>query len=324
MGILSAKVVAGVLATGVIAGGVAFSGGDTVDNVKSQLEELKNKVVQYDANESSLLGKISSIKVDASDKLTAANGKIIDAKTEIKNLEANKSKLESEISHLQDEITSLKADISNLTEDLDQANATIADKEEQLASKIAELESVNSQLTALQNDFKDLAAEYEALVETNNSNADEAERANTEVTKANDKVAELESVSDEVEEATAEAEPLTAEELEAVDTEVTPDVYDAELVVNNLKLTYISNGQSEEFKAEHPDLIIKEGDRVWRVTNDNAFDVYVEYNLYGSAKGGELVANPSQTFYLTEQGGTMIIKWQDENGAWKSATKAGQ
>ena len=322
MGVFSTKVVAGVLATGVIAGGVMFTGGETVDNVKSQLEELKNKVVQYDANESSLLDKIGFIKADAADKLTTANGKIVDAKTEIKNLEANKSKLESEISHLQDEITSLRADITDLTENLAEANATIAEKEELLASKMAELDTVNSQLTALQDQYSDLEAEYQALVETNNANASEAERANEEVTKANEKVAELGEKSEEVKEATADAEPLTAEELEAVDTEVSPDVYDAELVVKNLKLTYIQDGQSEKFKSEHPDLDIKEGDRVWRITNENKFDVYVEYKLGG--KTGEVVANPSQTFYMTEQGGTMIIKWQDQDGVWQQTVKAGQ
>ncbi|AJD92225.1 hypothetical protein JMA_29080 [Jeotgalibacillus malaysiensis] len=114
---------------------------------------------------------------------------------------------------------------------------------------------------------------------------------------------------------------MTQAELDEIVTETSPDVYDAELVVQNLNLTYIQDGQSDAFKAAHPDLGIQDGDRVWRVTNSNNFAVYVEY--VKGTESGELVANPSQTFYLTETSGTMIIKWQDENGVWKQTVKAG-
>ncbi|MDO8244059.1 MAG: hypothetical protein Q7K30_00025, partial [Myxosarcina sp. JB018] len=153
-------------------------------------------------------------------------------------------------------------------------------------------------------------------------NKNEIARLEAEVNKANDKVEELGNVSQEVAAATEEAEPMTEEEINNVDIEI-GDIHDAELVIQKLNLTYIQDGQSDKFKAEHPDLDIQEGDRVWRVTNNNDFKVYVEWQMAGGRTSGELVANPTQTFYMTGQGGTMIIKWQDENGKWQQKTKAG-
>lgn len=323
MGFLSTKVVAGMLATTVVAGGVMFTGGETVDNVKLQLEELKNKVVQYEAGENSLISKIGLIKADASEKLTNANGKIVDAKTKIKDLEAEKQYLIKQTDNLKTEIQQLESDNSELKEELDSANQTIEEKQAELDAKQAELDSVNSQLEATKSELAQLQVDYDNLVAENNSNKEEINRLEAEVKDANDQVAKLGETSAEVEAATSDKEPMTEEELNAIGTDVTPDVFDAELVVKKLNLTYIQNGQSDEFKAEHPDLVINEGDRVWRVKNDNDFKVYVEWQFAGGGTSGEIVANPSQTFYMTGQGGTMIIKWQDENGEWQKVTKAG-
>ncbi|MQR94627.1 hypothetical protein [Fictibacillus phosphorivorans] len=318
MGVLSTKVIAGVVAGTVTLGavGVAFTGGETVDNVKSQLIDMKNKIVSYEASEIGLLDKIGFIKADATDKLTEANGKIVDAKTKIKDLEAEKTLLQTQINHLNDEVTGLKAD-------LDMANATIITKEAEIARLQEELNGVNADLDTLQAEYDALLADYNALVEENDDLKAEANRANAEVQEANDKVAELQETSTQVTTVIEGMSPLTESELNAIGTVNSPEVHDAELVVQNLNLTYIQDGQSETFKAAHPDLDIQEGDRVWRVTNNNKFKVYVEWQFAGGGTTGELVANPSQTFYMTGNGGTMIIKWQDENGVWKSITKAG-
>ena len=316
MGLISGKVAAlaltGTLAVGTV--GFTFTGGETVDKVKAQLEELKNKVVQYEVVENSLFSKIELIKTNATESLTDANNKIVSAKTEINNLKASKSFLEKQIQKLNAEITGLKADLGA-------ANETIAEKENEIATLESQLSKVSGELNDLQELYDTLLAEHKALGAENETNKSEAERANAEVEKANNKVAELEGKFQAVKDATQNHEPMTNAELDAIGTDVTPDVHDAKLVVQNLQLTYIQDGQSDAFKAAHPDLDIQEGDRVWRVTNNNAFAVYVEY-VKGS-ETGELVANPSQTFYLTESGGTMIIKWQDENGVWKQTVKAG-
>lgn len=365
MGIFSGYVLSGALATTLVVGAVGFSftGGETVDNVKVQLLELKDKVLQYEAAEGSLFDKIGFIKADATAKLTDANGKIVSTKAEINNLKANKSLLESQIKNLNNEVTGLKSDKETLTSDLAAANTKIADLEtsiaakdgqiEELSNKVTslkaniqtltsdlatanssitelngiivvkndEIEDLTSDIVVLQGEYDTLLSNYNALVSENEANESEAERANAEVEKANNKVAELEVTSTEVAAATEDAKPMTQAELDAIDTVNTPDVYDAELVVQNLGLTFIQNGQSDEFKSEHPDLNIQDGERVWRVNNSNAFDVYVEYKK--GSETGQLVANTSQTYYLTETGGTMIIKWQDENGVWKQTTKAG-
>ncbi|MYL69846.1 hypothetical protein GLW00_03235 [Halobacillus litoralis] len=317
MGFLSAKAtIAGVVGASAIAGGVMFTGGETVDNVKDQLVDLKNKVVQYEANEDSLLHKIGLIKADATAKLTDANGKIVDAKTKINDLEAEKSFLQKQVEKLSGEVAQLEADNEQLSSDL-------ADKIAELEAKQAQLDAVNADLEMTKAELDQLQKEYNALAEQNAANESEINRLTAEVEKANSKVAELKDVSDKVSEATEGSEPLSQEELDGLGTDVEPDVFTEELVVENLKLTYIQNGQSEEFKSEHPELDIKEGDRVWRITNNNTFKVYVEYRMAGGGTSGEVVAEPDKTFYMTGQGGTMIIKWQDENGEWHQSTKAG-
>ncbi|KZE64058.1 hypothetical protein AWM68_13200 [Fictibacillus phosphorivorans] len=329
MGVLSTKVAASVLATSVVVGGVMFTGGDTINTVKDQLDSLKNKVIQYETNEGSLLGKISLIKADATDKLTTANTIIQKAKSDINTLNAQKQLLEDEISSLQNEIIGLKKDVEKLTLDLNStkdkltaANLTIAEKEKMLADKEAELSRVNNELTTLEGTYNSLVAEYNALVTTSEANATEANRANSEITKANDKVAELKTKSEEIKTATDAAQPLTTEELNSISTVNQPDVFASELVVQKLNLTFVQNGNTDNFKNQHPDLNIQEGDRVWKVTNENSFEVHITYGLYGG-ENKTSIAKPGQSFYLTEQGGTMIIKWKNENDVWQQVTKAG-
>ncbi|KUP04437.1 hypothetical protein Q75_15730 [Bacillus coahuilensis p1.1.43] len=312
----STKIIAGVLAGSVTLGavGLTFNGSETIDSVKTQLESMKSKIVAYENSENSLFEKIGLIKQDATDKLTFANTKITDAKNEINNLKAEKSFLTTSLAKVTAERDAAIQERDQLSTDLESANNMINDLEATITHLTEELETVISKLEDLETKYNLLLEQYNALVAENDTLKEEANRANAEVQKANDKVAELEEKSNEVEAETSANEPMTTEELDNIGTEVSPDVFDAELVVKNLNLTYIQNGQSEEFKAQHPDLDIKEGDRVWRITNNNDFKVYVEYNFTGNGNKSELIANPSQTFYLTETGGTMIIKWQDENG----------
>lgn len=314
MGVLSTKVVASALALGVVAGGVVWQGEETVNYAKNTFADLQAKISKYEAAEGSLLEKIGFIKADATAKLTDANGKIITAKEEINNLKANRDKLENQIDALNTEITGLKADLNT-------ANETIATKEAELAQKNSELATITAQLADLEGKYNTLVAEYNKLVEVSEANATEAQRANAELQEANEDIAELQTAAEAAANGTASSNPLTQEELDAIGTTNQPEVFSSDLVVKQLSLTYIQDGQSDAFKAAHPDLDIKEGDRVWRVTNTNNFDVYVEY-VKGTEKGS-LVAKPNQTFYLTETGGTMIIKWQDENGVWKQTVKAG-
>ncbi|MGP1909977.1 hypothetical protein ACTSEZ_17530 [Metabacillus sp. JX24] len=337
MGIISGKVAALALTGSLTVGafGFAFTGGETVDQVKAQLEGLKNKVTAYEFSENALFEKIGLVKADATEKLTFANGKIVEAKNQINDLEAEKSlltktnakltaerdQLLADKAQLEESLASANADKARLNQELEAANAKIAELNNIIAEKNAEIAELEGEVSGLEKQLADLQADYDALFAENEANKSEAERANAEVKKANEKVAELGDVSADVEDKTENLKPMTQEELDAISTENKPDVFDAELVVKNLGLTYIQDGQSEAFKAAHPDLNIQEGDRVWRISNSNAFKVYVEY-VKGNEKG-ELVANPSQTFYLTESGGTMIIKWQDENGVWKQTVKAG-
>ncbi|KPL59246.1 hypothetical protein [Rossellomorea vietnamensis] len=324
-GVLSTKVVAGVLAGTVTLGavGLTFNGAGTIDSVKSQLDSMKEKIVQYEASETSLFEKFGMLKEDAKNKLTFANGKIVEAKNKINDLEAEKSLKIKELAKMTAERDALIAERDQLTTDLEEANKTIAERDAEITSLKQAISDLEGKLAALQSEYDTLLENYNALVAENDELKAEANRANEEVDKANSKVAELEAKSTEVEEATVDAQPMTQDELDAVVPVAEPEVFDAELVVKNLNLTYIQDGQSPDFKAAHSDLDIKEGDRVWRITNNNDFKVYVEYRMAGGGTSGEILANPSQTFYMSGQGGTMIIKWQDENGTWKETVKAG-
>lgn len=339
MGFISTKVAAGVLASSLLVGGVAytFDGGQTVDKVKTQLVDLKDKVVAFDASQGKLLEKIGFIKADASAKLTDANGKIVDAKTKINNLEAEKSlltktneKLTAERdgllakkAELEAALTQANADKAQLTADLAAANAKIADLNSQIDAKNQQIASLEQTVSDLQDELTALKSDYDKLLAVSDQNKAEAERANAEVKKANDKVAELEGTSAEVKAATENKKALTQTEIDAISTVNTPDVFSSELVVKNLNLTYIADGQSDAFKSAHTDLDIKPGDRVWRIQNDNSFKVYVEWQFNDGTRSGETVANPNQTFYMTDKGGTMIIKWQDEKDVWHQVVKAG-
>lgn len=324
-GVLSTKVVAGVLAGTVTLGavGLTFNGAETIDNVKNQLDSMKNKIVQYEASETSLFQKFGMLKEDAKAKLTFANGKIVEAKNKINDLEAEKSLKIKELERMTAERDALIVERDKLTGDLAAANQTIAERDAEITSLKQNISDLEGELATLQSQYDTLLANYNALVAENDELKTEANRANAEIEEANNKVVELAAKSTEVEAATADAQPMSQEELDAVVPVAEPEVFDAELVVKRLNLTYIQDGQSEEFKAAHPDLDIKEGDRVWRITNGNEFKVYVEYRMAGGGTSGEIVANPSQTFYMSGQGGTMIIKWQDENGTWQQVTKAG-
>ena len=81
MGFLTIKtVLTGTIVTATVAGGLVFGGGDTIDSAKAQLNVLKDKVVQYEASEGSLLEKISLVKDNANTEIGNAN-------TTIKGLE---------------------------------------------------------------------------------------------------------------------------------------------------------------------------------------------------------------------------------------------
>lgn len=317
MGFWTGKVVAGLLAGATLTAGVAFTGINGIDNTIKTLDELKNKVVNYEANEVGLLSKLGLTKQEANAEIAKANEVIVVKKVEINNLKASKSKLEDDVKSLTGEVTKLKADLNT-------TKATLAKKEQELATKITELNGVKAQLEETQKALATLQGKYDTLLADYELATTEADRANEEVDKANKKVAELEAKNTETVNATKDSAPLTKAEMDAVSTS-TDDVTDAPLAVKALNLTYIQFATPEaraEFRAANPNISLDDDDRAWRVTNNNNFDVYVNYELNGGGTGST-VAKAGQTFIITFEGGTMIIKWQDENGAWKSNVKAG-
>ena len=73
MGLLTTKIVAGVLTTGLVLGGVTFAGGETIDKVKNQLNNFQTTQAQYEANEEALKATIESLTTEANEKINSAN-----------------------------------------------------------------------------------------------------------------------------------------------------------------------------------------------------------------------------------------------------------
>ncbi|WP_100373925.1 hypothetical protein [Bacillus sp. FJAT-45037] len=100
------KVVGALLAGGVTAGAIVFTGRDTIQSVSSNLVNYKDKIVQYDMNEKNLLAKIEESKASANETVAKANGLIQSKNANIANLSANIKHKEKEIRKFKNQIES--------------------------------------------------------------------------------------------------------------------------------------------------------------------------------------------------------------------------
>ncbi|SES25896.1 hypothetical protein [Salipaludibacillus aurantiacus] len=319
MGLISGKVAAAGLA-GALLTGVVFTGGPTIDKTKDLLDDLRDKVVQFNANETTLKQELQNLHTDSNNRIAKANEIIADKQNEINSLKANKQYLESVVKYLEQRVDDLVIEVKELKDELGEANDTIEAKEAEIVKLTEELETTQDQLTETEADLEKLEKEYAELEAENNDNKDEVQRANDEVQKANEKVEELADKAAEVEEATEGKDPMTDGEIEEINTSL-DEVNEGQYTVENLNLTYIQ--LTEEFIAEHPELDIQEGERVWRITNNNDFDVAVTYSFAGSSDSETVLAGTGQTFFKTDKGGTLTISWENEKGDIKNNTKAG-
>lgn len=191
---------------GVVIGGLAFTGTETLASVSNQLQDLKTKIVTYEENENSLLNKISLIKEDA-------NSKISTSATRISELTTRNNDLTNQINGLNVTIVDLQSQIITLTDSGKNNGQMIKKLKEDLAIANVELERLRNELSNSENQLSQLTNEKDLY-------KSEAERANKEIEKANEAVNALRMVSEEVAEETNHAEPLTASELDAIETTV--------------------------------------------------------------------------------------------------------
>jgi chromosome segregation ATPase len=224
MGLFTSKIAIGVLAGGfTLAGaGLLFNGSQTLQDATNWAKDAGNKITQYESNESTLLSKLTNLKADANSKIDAANASITEKKTEIaslqgqvNNLNSNKTELERQISTLNTQIAGLQNDLKTSQDNQADTQAKLDAKTTEYNNKVAELNKANksiADLTKLLVLAKDKAVEADKYVA----------QLEGELKKANDEVAAMGEEVNKVKEATKDDQPMTGDEVNAVDTTVTP------------------------------------------------------------------------------------------------------
>lgn len=216
MGLFSSKIGIAVLAGGTIslgALGLLFNGSETLEEASSFVRDSANKIVQYEANENNLVGKISTIKANAEANSQAQQARIA-------QLQSDKAGLQETVRGLEGNVTTLTAEVERLTTTLNTEKGDHQATKDQLAIKTAELTQAKTDLAKAQKQIKDLngtlnwaqqkAAQADKLVG----------ELEVEVQKANAQVDAHGNVVDEKKEATKDAVPMTQEEIDAIETDV--------------------------------------------------------------------------------------------------------
>lgn len=225
MGLFTSKIFAGVLAGTIGAGGLVglglvFNGSDTLNQANSFVEDAKNRLVQFEQNENTLLGKIGSLKDNANTVIGGKNatiaeleGNVADLQGQVSDLEGVKAQLESDIADLNTQITALQASLDQETTDHNATKAQLAEKTAQYNAKVTELNKAKATITQLNSVIafaEQKAKEGDKLVE----------QLEKEVQKANAEVQAHGEVVDTAKTASEGAQPLSQEEVDAVDTTV--------------------------------------------------------------------------------------------------------
>lgn len=220
MGLFTSKIAVGLMAGSVTLGGLGllFTGTDKLEQASQYVQETTAKITQYEANENSLLNKVTAVKSDADSKITNANAviagkkEVIAQKEEmIVTLESAKSTLENEVATLKSEIVALEADLAQANGDLEATRTALAEKTAQYDAKVVELNKANKTIAELNN----------LLVWAKNK-AVEADKhvaeLEGELQKANQAVDAHDAVVKQAKTDTADKAPMTQEEVDSVDT----------------------------------------------------------------------------------------------------------
>ena len=216
MGLLSSKIGIAVLAGGTITlGGLGllFNGSETLQDASNYVRDSSEKIIQYEANENNLFGKLTTLKANADAKSQAQQNTIA-------QLESDKAGLQEIVTGLEGNVDTLTAEVERLTATLNTEKGDHQATKEQLANKVAELNQAKTDLANAQNQIKSLEG-------TLNWAQDKAAKADklvgeleVEVQKANAQVEAHGTVVEENKEATKDDVPMTQEEIDAISTEV--------------------------------------------------------------------------------------------------------
>ncbi|MGG1630886.1 hypothetical protein [Rossellomorea sp. NRS-1567] len=128
MGIVSAKVFAGLVAGSIAVSGVAYTGATHMDNIKSQIVSLQDKAELFH-DQAYKLGQ-------------TANSIISNKNGEISRLEGEVTRLETELTTSNGNIDSLEASLEDANANINQANADVKDVSDTLDQAVTEVEAL--------------------------------------------------------------------------------------------------------------------------------------------------------------------------------------
>jgi chromosome segregation ATPase len=213
MGLFTSKIFLGVIAGGfTLAGaGLVFTGHDTLQNANSYVQDASAKLVQFQSNQDSLVGKIGQLKTDSNTKITAANGTIAQDNQAISDLTAKKADLESQLAAIQTNITALQGQLASATGDLATTKKALDDETAKYNSTQDQLNKANATIQ------QDEEAAQDALAKSKQADGLVAQLEG-EIQKANADVAQTGQVVDKAKQDTQNVKPMTNDEVGAVDT----------------------------------------------------------------------------------------------------------
>ncbi|WP_425203723.1 hypothetical protein [Priestia megaterium] len=200
--IFSSKIVAGVLAGSTFtlgAAGLLWAGGGTIEGTKQVLVDTKDKIFNYEANENTLLGKITAVKKSADEAIQKANGLISSKNAAIADLDTKNG-----------DLTNANGELTKSKEELEAAKKTLEADKEALTGKNGELEAsivdLNSQLSEQIESLKNTQAELEANKDALTTKEGEYKALQSELSV---KIADLEKAQGNIQTLSAQVAELT-------------------------------------------------------------------------------------------------------------------
>jgi chromosome segregation ATPase len=252
----TSKIFIGVMGGAAVIGGLAWTGGDAINNAMQTMGVLGDEHVSYEANENKLVGMITSVTKSANEKIKAANDIISGKNGEITKLNGDNTTLKSNVDQLQKDIAANLAQLEDVKGQLTAKNGELEQSKGQSAALQAELDDKIKSLTVAQDSIKTLSAQIEQLSNDKsaltNQNAElsaakdalakenaklkddiswgvnkakevdkQVKGLEGEITKANDQAEDLNVKTNEVKSSTEAAKPMTQAEVDAIDTNTT-------------------------------------------------------------------------------------------------------
>ncbi|MDC3413907.1 hypothetical protein [Terrihalobacillus insolitus] len=133
------------LAGGIVVAGISWTGTEQVNNIKTKVTDLVDKVEVLEDTRVGLENLLDQVKTDATNRIQTANGIITSKDEQIAQLNATIDQLETQIAELQAgqiDTTEIQNEITRLEGELTKANEEVAALNEQVETEYATVADV--------------------------------------------------------------------------------------------------------------------------------------------------------------------------------------